>query len=306
MTYDPSDRSRDSARVDALAVLLTRLADAETTEGTMDPWAHLCAWRKITDKTLAFGIVMPVRCGESTHCSTLALMDPEFDGKDARYYATPEETVRALLDNIVFELYGPSAPTAVQLRKAHAGDDRARGHSLRIRHRSTHCGSQAINDSAFHLLTCNVRIDLLPAIYRSNDPPDLEPTTLDRCLNHDGDISAIYDMRRQTLTATFDPSLPSPHRSDGRQAVSQSRVATQHLNAERERLHPCQMSQFINEAFRKKGAMKMSIAACKAQRQSNIGREMIDRPIRQRIWQFHPRHSETAGSVGSITARFMR
>lgn len=109
-SYDPSDRSHDSARIDALAVLLRKLADAQPALGTQDPWAHLCAYKRRTDGTFAFEIVMPMRCGQASHSTVYALMDPAADPVDARYYDTPEDAVRALLDNVIYELHGPRAP----------------------------------------------------------------------------------------------------------------------------------------------------------------------------------------------------
>lgn len=108
--YDPSDRTHDSARLDALGVLLRKLADAQPSLGQSDPWAHLCAYKRRTDGTFAFEIVMPVRCGQASHSSVYSLMGSVSETMDARYYDTPEDAVRALLDNVIYELHGPRAP----------------------------------------------------------------------------------------------------------------------------------------------------------------------------------------------------
>lgn len=129
--YDPSDPAFDSQRIKALSAVLQRLANAGPAMEGEGPWAHLSVFRR--SGQFAVELVMPQRAGMATYYSTSALMDPAWDGIEARYYDDLETAVRAMLDDVCVRLWGhrPRAFQPVQRSEPRAfssasagGDDR--------------------------------------------------------------------------------------------------------------------------------------------------------------------------------------
>lgn len=107
-SYDPSDRQHDGRRIDALAELVRAIAAAPKIDGEVR-WGWLCVHQSV-DGGYAVELGMPIRTGLGTYFSAHPLMDETWDGIVPRNYATPEEAVRALLDNIICRL--PELKTA--------------------------------------------------------------------------------------------------------------------------------------------------------------------------------------------------
>lgn len=113
--YDPSDRQHDGRRIDALAEIVRRMAVAPTGPRTQQEierfpncgaWAHLTV-RRHMDGGLAVELQMPSRASGGTYYSSHPLMDETWDGLVPVHYATPEDAVRALLDNVLYRLWPP-------------------------------------------------------------------------------------------------------------------------------------------------------------------------------------------------------
>jgi hypothetical protein len=131
---------------------------------------------------------------------------------------------------------------------------------------------------------------------------------------HDRDEAAAHLplARRQSMRWQAMPcpeaSAPPPHiamrATPERQAASA--LPAQHAHAERQRLLPAGMGQFIDEALVAERGIAMGIAAIARGRQRQAGRDVIDRLFRNAIERQSPSQASGSARPRSLPARRAR
>ena len=126
---------------------------------------------------------------------------------------------------------------------------------------------------------------------------------VDMRLREHRDMAAAKAVAGDALAAARHAALPAAERRRGRQAARQPRVAAEHADAERHRLGPRDMREFVDEAFGEEAGVAVRARPPMPGRHADIGRVMIDRIGRDLVERRRARHRIAVAAAGQRQRR---